>query len=84
MNKTRLRKTVTEVIFAVAIVASMELASLPATAQNPEVQQRLADVKEASAKNKQSLATYTWQEQDTISVKGEVKKQESFQVQNRR
>jgi hypothetical protein len=81
MNKTRLRKTVTEVIFAVAIVASMELASLPATAQNPEVQQRLADVKEASAKNKQSLATYTWQEQDTISVKGEVKKQESFQVQ---
>jgi hypothetical protein len=49
-------------------------------AQNAELQQRLADVKAAAAQNKQSLATYTWQEQDTISIKGEVKKQESYQV----
>jgi hypothetical protein len=51
------------------------------SAQNPEVKERLEQVKAESAKNKQVLATYTWQEQDTISMKGEVKKQESFQVQ---
>ena len=49
-------------------------------AQNPEVQQKLAEIKQASAMNKQALAQYTWQEQDTISLKGEVKKQEMYQV----
>src|SRR5215831_13134552 len=63
-----------------AIVVGIALTRLPAAAQNPEAQQRLAEVKQASAENKQALATYTWQEQDTISLKGEVKKQESYQV----
>jgi hypothetical protein len=49
-------------------------------AQNPEMQQRMAEVKEAAARNKQALAQYTWVEQDTISLKGEEKKQERFQV----
>ena len=49
-------------------------------AQNPEAQQKIADVKEAVAKNKQAVAHYTWVEQDTISLKGEQKKQEHFQV----
>src|SRR4051794_4292215 len=49
-------------------------------AQNPELQQRVAEIKQASAKNKQSLATYTWVEQVTIGLKGEQKKQEHFQV----
>jgi len=49
-------------------------------AQSPELQQKLAEVKEAAAKNKQALAQYTWVEQDTISLKGEQKKQEHFQV----
>jgi hypothetical protein len=56
------------------------MTGLPAVAQGPEIQQRLADVKASVAQNKQALATYTWQEQDTISLKGEVKKQESYQV----
>ncbi len=63
-----------------AILAGVSLAGLRAVAQHPEVQQRLAELKAASARNKQALAAYTWQEQDTISVKGEVKKQESYQV----
>lgn len=50
-------------------------------AQSPEVQERVAEVKEATAKNKQALAQYTWVEQVTISLKGEQKKQEHFQVQ---
>ena len=49
-------------------------------AQNPELQQRVAEIKQASAKNKQALASYTWVEQVTISLKGEQKKQEHFQV----
>ena len=51
-----------------------------AVAQNPELQQRVAEVKESSAKNKQALASYTWNETVTISLKGEQKKQEHFQV----
>jgi hypothetical protein len=52
----------------------------PANAQNPELQQRVAEIKQAAAKNKQALAQYTWVEQVTISLKGEQKKQEHFQV----
>ena len=51
-----------------------------AGAQNPELQQKVAEIKEASAKNKQALAKYTWQEQVSISLKGEQKKQQHFQV----
>ena len=49
-------------------------------AQNPELQQRVAEIKEAAAKNKQALASYSWNEVVTISLKGEPKKQEHFQV----
>src|SRR5438105_5817998 len=49
-------------------------------AQSPEVQQRVSEVKESSAKNKQALASYTWNEQVTISLKGEEKKVQHFQV----
>jgi hypothetical protein len=51
-----------------------------ANAQSPELQQRVADLKEAMAKNKQAMMSYTWVEVVTISLKGEQKKQEHFQV----
>jgi hypothetical protein len=54
--------------------------SRPANAQNQELQERVAEMKEASAKNKQAMAQYTWVEQVNISLKGEQKKQEHFQV----
>jgi len=44
------------------------------------MQEKLAEVKASQAQNKKNMATYTWQEQDTISLKGEVKKVEKFQV----
>lgn len=50
------------------------------TAQNPGMQEKVADVEEAVARNRQALAQYTWQEQVIISVKGEEKKQGHFQV----
>jgi hypothetical protein len=52
----------------------------PANAQNPELRQQVSDVQSSMAKNKQALASYSWNEQVTISLKGEEKKQEHFQV----
>jgi len=63
-----------------ALFGPLTVLQSPVVAQSPEIQQRLADIKENSAKSKENLAAYTWNEQDTISLKGEVKKQESFQV----
>ena len=60
-----------------AIAAS---STRPVVAQNPDMQQKVAALKAAMAQNKQALAQYTWVEQDTISLKGEQKKQEHFQV----
>jgi hypothetical protein len=49
--------------------------------QNPQLQQRIEELKEAAAKNKQALAQYRWQQQETVTVKGDVKKQDLFQVE---
>lgn len=74
--------------FRVLCVATLALLLLaggaafmrPVAAQNQEMQERVAEVKQAVAQNKQALAQYTWVEQVTISLKGEQKKQEHFQV----
>lgn len=68
-------------VFFIAIaLAAVSAFDSHANAQNPELQQRVEEMKEAAVKNKQSLAQYTWVEQVTISLKGEQKKQEHFQV----
>jgi len=59
-----------------AVLAVIQLAM----AQNPQLEQRVAQIKQAVAANAKSLVRYTWQEQQTIIVKGDVKKQELFQV----
>ncbi len=43
-------------------------------AQNPELMQKVQEIKQASAANKLALSHFTWQEQQTISLKGSVKK----------
>jgi hypothetical protein len=50
-------------------------------AQNPEMQQRITEVKDSMEVNKMLLAQYTWMEQDIISIKGEEKKEELYNVQ---
>lgn len=75
-----MRKRTPRDLFVSLMLLALACFSALATAQNPELQQRVAEIKEASAKNKQALAQYTWQEQVTISLKGEQKKQEHFQV----
>jgi hypothetical protein len=66
--------------FATVALALFPLAARPALAQNPELQQKLAEVKESAAANKQALSHYTWQENETIAIKGEVKDTKVSQV----
>jgi hypothetical protein len=63
------------VILAVALPFSATL-----RAQLGDMQARVTELKESAAKNKQALARYTWTERVTISLKGQQRKQERFQV----
>jgi hypothetical protein len=74
MKETRNR--VRFVLLAAAVVGL----AWPDAAQNPEMQEKVAELKQAIATNKQELAQFTWVEQVTIILKGEQKKQEHFQV----
>ena len=56
----------------------LTLGALTAVAQNPEIQQK---IQQSVAANQQRLAHYTWQEQQTVSLKGDVKNQTLYQVQ---
>lgn len=66
-----------------SVLCGLASAALPRVveAQSAEIQARLAEVKESMARNKQQLAHYRWTEQDIISLKGEEKKEELFDVQ---
>jgi hypothetical protein len=55
-------------ISAVALVASLQ-----AVAQNPAVQEKLAEVKQAVAANKQQLSQYQWTESTQITLNGDPK-----------
>jgi hypothetical protein len=56
------------------------LAGSSAWPQNHLMQQRVAEIGQTAAANMRALAQYTWQEQQTISVRGRTKKQTLFQV----
>ena len=77
-NKSRQGLRISLLISCVLVVST----TLPGfvAAQSQEMKERVAEVKEAVARNKQALAQYTWVQQVTISLKGEQKKQEHFQV----
>jgi hypothetical protein len=79
MFETNMKAPVAGARVAMAIFI---LVSQCLVAQDPNLQQKGAQIKEAMAANKQALSHYTWQEQQTVSLKGEVKKQQLFQVQN--
>jgi hypothetical protein len=81
--KSQLEQDVRTSTIAFSIVtafAGLVLCAAPVVAQNPAVQARLAEIKQASAANKEALSHYTWQESQTISIKGEVKKQQQYLV----
>jgi hypothetical protein len=73
-------RNLSRTLLALLALLANALFTPSATAQSPQLQQRVAEIKESTARNKQALAQYTWLEQVTISLKGEEKKQEHFQV----
>jgi hypothetical protein len=81
MNHTNciLRKII-NVGVKISLVSASLLVLPLLQAQNGDLQQRVTDLKDSTAKNKQALAQYTWVENVTISVKGQERKQERFQV----
>jgi len=67
-------------IIAAAVLGLVAMSHLRVAAQDPQLQQKVAALKEAAAANKQAMSQYTWVQQETVALKGEVKKQEVFQA----
>jgi hypothetical protein len=71
------------VLLAVAVICVLSCfssSSPRAAAQSPAVDQRLAAVKDSLATNKKALSHYSWREQETIAVRGDVKDTRVYQV----
>jgi hypothetical protein len=82
-NEAKMKFLLTSLVSAATIsatICALAFCVPDAAAQNPQMEQKVAEIKQASAANKQALARYTWQEQQAISLKGEVKKTVSYQV----
>lgn len=67
--------------FLVAGLICALAGGLAQPAQGPSLEQQIAGVSTTVAKNRAMLAEYTWQEQETISVKGKVQNQRLFEAQ---
>ena len=66
---------------ALPLVAVVLFDGAVATAQNPQMEEKLMAIKQNMTANKQKLAQYTWTETETISIKGDVKDTKTYQVQ---
>lgn len=67
-------------LLGIGVAALACLILPPRQARSQEMQQDLAEIKQSLAFNKQVIAQYTWLEQQIISIKGEQKKEELFNV----
>lgn len=67
-------------LLASGILALLCAGALRVTAQDPELQQKVSEVKQAAMQNKQALAHYSWQQQETTAIKGNVKDTKLYQV----
>ena len=74
-------KTGVRLSFLLAAATLAGFAVIPANSQNLQLQERLADIKQAARANRETLAKYTWQEQQTIIIKNQERGQKLFQVQ---
>ena len=70
------RKSLLSLLFVASFASACAL-----YAQEGGLQAQIGQLKESMAKNKQAIAQYTWVETVTISLKGQQKKQQHFQVQ---
>jgi hypothetical protein len=65
-----------------ATLALSWIGSPRASAQgSPLMQQKVAEIRASLAKNEQMVGQYTWQQQEAISVRGDLKKEALYQVQ---
>ncbi len=71
----------TNVVVTVAFVAVVVMKAATGAAQDPQMLDKLMAIKAAQDANKQKLATYTWQETESIAIKGDVKDTKVYQVQ---
>jgi len=73
-GKKRVADTSVSIGKRLMIIGAVALAaSFPATAQNSDLQQRLAAVKQSIAENKQRLQQYQWIETTQLTLKGDAK-----------
>jgi hypothetical protein len=77
--KTRLTSLISTVAISTAVCTSL-FPAVQVAAQDAQMAKKIAEIKSDAATNKQALARYTWQEQQIISLKGDVKKTVSYQV----
>lgn len=80
-----LRRYVSQKSFLLGLAVPILFFSVPDVSslraqQGGELAQRVGDLKDSTAKNKELLAHYTWVETVTISLKGEQKKIQHYQV----
>jgi len=64
-----------------AVACLVVLTGKMAIAQNPQMEEKVMAITEAQRANKQKLTQYTWQETQTISIKGNVKDTKVYEVQ---
>jgi hypothetical protein len=67
-------------VLAVVAITAFGLFTPKAVAAGSDLQAKVTQIKQAIAHNQQSLAQYTWQMEQTISVNGDVKDSQLFQV----
>ena len=78
MRNTAWRKSSTTGLALLALLAGTEFICR-ANAQNPELQQRVAALKQTVARDRQSIRQYEWIETTVITLKGEEKSREQKQ-----
>jgi hypothetical protein len=79
MQRITLQKYAVLSILTVSLVALTPQAN--SQAQSPELQQKVAALKQALGQNKQALSHYTWVETQQMILKGDVKSTKQFQCQ---
>jgi hypothetical protein len=74
VRKTVVTSSVARISRSLVVVGAIALAiAAPAFSQNPELQEKLAAVKQAAAENKQKLLQYQWIETTQLTLKGDAK-----------
>ena len=73
-GKQLIAGTVFQISRRLVLIGAVTLGiTLPAIAQNPEIQEKLAAVKQAAAENKQKIRQYQWVETTQLTLKGDAK-----------